>query len=1832
MSNLPEVGVQLRAKDLETFLADLGRAQSKADAVRTALATPIVIKFSVQAPTDAQFSAVVDKAVAAASKASKEAKIRITPALDASGMQAGAASGGSVASVDKAAAAATRAQTKLVDQSKREENRRQREADAAANRQLRHMETLQRQEEAWRAREERAAEARARRRAESDAEYQARQAERLEREATRRAETSAASARRAEERERRNAEASARSQQRATQDAAWKNLSPRERLLAEYERDFQDLNRQFSEASDDQARASIVAAAESRRQRYRVQLTNFEESQAAELNKAIGGFDDEVRRLGISRGETFYVFRDLENQRAEFDARIKKTVRDYGDAVTDEHISRLATAQAEYNRLFTENERAATEQAKERLNRQYYETSFMGELARAETRTYGARILAGEMQRYGMMGMVAGAAGVYGSQRLTERYLTDFRQPLSRVSRALDLSSYMEDELDSTLLDRAGRRSFLMAEEQSDAMRVWAEAVNVVVDSYDDLLSVSEGVEVGLVPQTEMITNLVKLNEGSASLEQTVADTAAIMTQFSLTSSDSAEQTENLLRVVSLLDTAASSGLANVNDIGSALSYFAGSAANLGVSLTEAVVMVETLAQAGQGGSKGGRGMEQILKSLSSPTPRAEGAYEKLFGPNWQSFIFDPSSGDFRGMISYIESLADATKDLSQQDLGDTLINITGDANARRMLTYLLEREHQALAVGTRYMRNMVELRNNGNAAIRDQIVLLEQALGIELGSLSAIESYDQRLAHLAQQEETRYTNAMIRMDAAMLKLGKSLVTTVVPAVDLLADALGTVADIVEKYPGIATLFFGGAAITAVGGAALAGAGTVGRGAIDIFAFVSALRATGNQGLPFMTRLMGLGASQTGALVAAGRAKGALSDLEIMKIVQMSSSRAGSAQIIAAAGSGAEALTATLNGTSLAATSASLSLKSAATTVLKFGGAIGAVTGTVLLLDKIARETVGKDELTRRAAPEVSEGASFSSASWLLGPLRTERGADFSRWFTDLLTISYLSPDSHAQTMTGPQADVTEQRLRDVVRMAEQGDLPRALTLVGEAISVFTRGGVDLFSVEGARRQLNRFLLARGQEPIDYDASARRAAVPITVSSAQQSVTEYAMAQLSAVDVFAMTPEALEKMGEDLISQAVEYGTQMRIAGASAEDVETYMLRSVDAINQFMAAAEDPSLTMFDMAANAAKVAEELQKAADVSARLSIEGGFADNTAWMGLSAPVTSQDIARMAEERLSQIGDMEKALFEQGVLSPGEIASLVSGAREGIIRQSQAAQALSSSSFAPSERFVTEMFDKAMAGFEGTVERYSRAGVLADLLAPPDFTTAWESALNIVDELRSSLKEVGVDQATINSLVQSYTGYLDSSNAEASQLPEKASDVAVKLQGMNEKMGVFLALLAAAKGDASLLAAVLNNMPTLPGADPEGLSKRNEINSILEAGRRDSLSQEERLKEDYEAERASLIELGATQDDLAQSSRNYQARLNALSSSTSKATMSFEDMVGRLRSMISERITPDSGLTVTDEDMGLTKLGKYQDGAWEPLRRLASAATDPNTKWKDMLPPGIGVASPEAQAYFEQVKAGVERFDPAFSAFFPDRRKVVEDVIKDLEGQQRQEQYITSIVEEMANMGFDEASLRKYFADPQEELDQSVSLLRYGVDDQKRATDDSTRAVRDQIGYLEGNTTAVGTLTGSIDALYTWISQKDSGGKPPEEISPKEGEGKKGVIIYNPNVVIPPNAPPTPFARGGIVTRPTYALIGEAGPELIVPLSRSGIGQGFVAPSQQVNLHTMAPQIGAINVNTSVTSPSPAFVAHTLAKSNRREAVAIGRQILRAAAREGA
>ena len=91
-----------------------------------------------------------------------------------------------------------------------------------------------------------------------------------------------------------------------------------------------------------------------------------------------------------------------------------------------------------------------------------------------------------------------------------------------------------------------------------------------------------------------------------------------------------------------------------------------------------------------------------------------------------------------------------------------------------------------------------------------------------------------------------------------------------------------------------------------------------------------------------------------------------------------------------------------------------------------------------------------------------------------------------------------------------------------------------------------------------------------------------------------------------------------------------------------------------------------------------------------------------------------------------------------------------------------------------------------------------------------------------------------------------------------------------------------------------------------------------------------------------------------------------------------------------------------------------------------------------------------------------------------------------------------------------------------------------------------------------------------AVSAMQKLLDLLGSW---KGKGGSPN-----LNRPGLPGGIDNN---------PATPFAKGGIVTQPTFALIGEAGPEAVIPLNRAG-ALGGITINIEAGLVSTPDQVG--------------------------------------------
>jgi hypothetical protein len=93
------------------------------------------------------------------------------------------------------------------------------------------------------------------------------------------------------------------------------------------------------------------------------------------------------------------------------------------------------------------------------------------------------------------------------------------------------------------------------------------------------------------------------------------------------------------------------------------------------------------------------------------------------------------------------------------------------------------------------------------------------------------------------------------------------------------------------------------------------------------------------------------------------------------------------------------------------------------------------------------------------------------------------------------------------------------------------------------------------------------------------------------------------------------------------------------------------------------------------------------------------------------------------------------------------------------------------------------------------------------------------------------------------------------------------------------------------------------------------------------------------------------------------------------------------------------------------------------------------------------------------------------------------------------------------------------------------------------------------------------------------TLQALLKLIGSFDKGNRTPfNPADPGSGLNPAGGFDGD---------PATPFAMGGIVTRPTLGLIGEAGPEAVIPLDRLS-GMGGITINVQAGLVSTPDQIG--------------------------------------------
>lgn len=152
------------------------------------------------------------------------------------------------------------------------------------------------------------------------------------------------------------------------------------------------------------------------------------------------------------------------------------------------------------------------------------------------------------------------------------------------------------------------------------------------------------------------------------------AELASIsMTTFGLAGDD-------VVRVADSLTAGAQKALGSVEDLGNALKFVGPVAANLGVSLEETVGALALFAQSGVKGEQAGTSLRGVLSALTSPSEQAAKELERLgiVTANGNA-LFDEATGKFLGLKNLAGQLANATRDLTEEQRAEALGRIFGN-------------------------------------------------------------------------------------------------------------------------------------------------------------------------------------------------------------------------------------------------------------------------------------------------------------------------------------------------------------------------------------------------------------------------------------------------------------------------------------------------------------------------------------------------------------------------------------------------------------------------------------------------------------------------------------------------------------------------------------------------------------------------------------------------------------------------------------------------------------------------------------------------------------------------------------------------------------------------------------------------------------------------------------------------------------------------------------------------------------------------------------------------------------------------------------------------
>lgn len=253
-----------------------------------------------------------------------------------------------------------------------------------------------------------------------------------------------------------------------------------------------------------------------------------------------------------------------------------------------------------------------------------------------------------------LLGVTEGLVGAAAD--LVMNY-ADYDLMLRRGAVALNTNAEWQEKLNKAIQQTAIDIGLFSPEEVAEAYYLWGAAAGVVVDTQEELDDITR-----TVSETMIATAMA-----GGTLEGNLKGIYGILSVFNL----EMEQSSEVIQVLALMTERTA---ADFGDLTSAFTYVGPLAETLGVTFDEMAQLLGILADAGQRGSRAGRGLSMVLEGLSAPSGPAKEQLDKVaeaingVGAEWEDLAFP--QGEFAGWESIINDVAVATADWSDAERG----------------------------------------------------------------------------------------------------------------------------------------------------------------------------------------------------------------------------------------------------------------------------------------------------------------------------------------------------------------------------------------------------------------------------------------------------------------------------------------------------------------------------------------------------------------------------------------------------------------------------------------------------------------------------------------------------------------------------------------------------------------------------------------------------------------------------------------------------------------------------------------------------------------------------------------------------------------------------------------------------------------------------------------------------------------------------------------------------------------------------------------------------------------------------------------------------------